>query len=217
MNQNIALVFDMDGVIVDSNPVHTQSWQRYLAGHGIVIEEIERRMHGKHNDAIVEDFFGREMSAEEIFAHGAAKERVYREMMAPQLEERLVAGVREFLERHRGEPMAVASNAEGANVQFVLDGARLKDYFRVVIDGHQVERPKPDPQIYLATAAALGIRPENCIVFEDSPSGVEAARKAGMRVVGVMTTHEGDLPVELQIRDFTSPELERWLKEQKPR
>lgn len=217
MNEKIALVFDMDGVIVDSNPVHTEAWRQYLARHGLAVDHIEQRMHGKHNDAIVAGFFGAPLNDEEIFHHGAEKERVYRQLMQPQLEARILPGLREFLDKYRSQPMAVASNAEPANVDFVLDRARLRRYFQVVIDGHSVAHPKPHPEIYLRAARELGVPPADCVVFEDSPSGVEAARQAGTRVVGISTTRRNPLAVDLEISDFLNPDLERWLDQQEPR
>jgi len=214
----LALVFDMDGVIVDSTPVHNESWQVYLRRHGIdqPLAEIESGMLGKHNAEIVATFFGAGLSAEEVFRHGADKEKVYREMMAPRLAAQLVPGVVEFVRRHRGTPLAVASNAERENVAFVLEESGLRPFFRVVIDGHQVERPKPAPEIFLRAAELLGTPPANCIVFEDSDTGVRAARAAGARVVGLTTTTR-ELPgCDLTIPDFRHPALERWLTEQHP-
>jgi len=168
-------------------------------------------MHGKRNDDIVEDFIGRDLAPAAIFEHGAAKERLYRQLMATRLKENLVRGVEAFLRRYEGVPMAVASNAEPANVDMVLDGAGLRSRFRVVVDGQQVDRPKPFPDVYLRAATLLGVNPRKCIVFEDSPTGVEAGRSAGMRVVGVQT-HSADLrDVDLSIRDFEDPKLEPWL------
>jgi beta-phosphoglucomutase family hydrolase len=211
----IGLIFDLDGVIVHSNPVHREAWRRYNLRFGIRTDEaMLARMYGRHNDAIVRDYFGAGLSEGEVAMHGAAKEALYREMIGPRLEECLVPGVREFLERHDGVPMAVASNAEPANVKFVLGTADLDRLFRAVVDGASVRRPKPFPDVFLAAADALGLAPEACIVFEDSGTGVAAARAAGMRTVGVHTTHE-ELPgVSLAIDDFRSAELERWLRSQ---
>ena len=101
-------------------------------------------------------------------------------------------------------------------MDFVLERAGLRQYFQVVVDGHQVRRPKPDPEIYLRAAELLGIAAQDCIVFEDSLAGIEAARGAGMRPVGVRTTH-AELPgAALTIDDFRSAELEPWLRAQKP-
>jgi HAD superfamily hydrolase (TIGR01509 family) len=131
----------------------------------------------------------------------------------------LVPGVREFLQRHAGQPVGLATNAEPANVDFILDRGGLRAYFRVVVDGHQVQHPKPHPEIYLRAAGLLSVAPRNCIVFEDSFSGVEAARAAGARIVGVRTTHR-ELPgADLVIDDFRDPQLgqlEAWLRAQVP-
>lgn len=217
LRPGMAMVLDMDGVIVDSNPMHTQAWVEYNRRCGIEIGEgLVERMYGRRNDQIVRDFFGPDLSPEEVAAHGAAKEKLYREMIEPRLGESLVPGVREFLQRHAGEALGLATNAERANVDFILDGAGLRAYFRMVVDGHQVQNPKPDPEIYLRAAKLLSTAPRNCIVFEDSFSGIEAARAAGARIVGVRTTHS-ELPgANLAIDDFLSPQLEPWLRAQIP-
>jgi len=138
------------------------------------------------------------------------------EMIAARIEEILVPGLRAFLELHRDDPMAVASNAERENLDFVLDRARLRSYFRVVVDGHQARHPKPHPELYLRTAQLLGVAPVNCLIFEDSYYGVEAARVAGARVIGVLTTH-GDLPgTALTIDNFGNGDLAQWLRAQEP-
>jgi beta-phosphoglucomutase len=211
----LALVFDVDGVIVDSMPVHTEAWRVYLSRLDIDSSGIAERMHGRRNDDIVAAFIGAGLSLQENHAHGAAKEALYREMMRGQLATRLVPGIAGFLEKHAGAPMAVASNAEPANVDFILDGAHFRHYFRVIVDGLQVERPKPYPDIYLCAADKLGVAPANCVVFEDSPAGVQAARDAGTRVVGV-ETHRALEGVDLHIPDFRAQVLDSWLREQNP-
>lgn len=211
----IALIFDMDGVIVDSNPMHRESWAAFNRRYGMeTTEEMHQRMYGRRNDQIVRDFYGDGMTAEEVDARGRAKEQLYREMMAGHTEEVLVPGLRAFLERHRDLPMAVASNAEPENVAFVLDEAGLNPYFQVVVDGHQVHDPKPHPDVYLRAAELLETEPANCIVFEDSHSGVAAALAAGMRVVGLCTTFVNLPGTTITIDNFLSGELESWLQAQ---
>ncbi len=202
----------MDGVIVDSNPLHRLVWAEYNRRNGLATtEDMQRRMYGMRNDDIVRDYYGAGLSDEEVFARGAAKESLYREMLKPQLDQTLVPGVREFLEKHESLPKAVATNAEPANLDFVLDETGLRRFFRAAIDGHQVHNPKPHPEVFLRAAEALGISPDECVVFEDSYAGVQAGIAAGMRVVGLSTTH-AELPgVSLLIPDFRSPELEPWL------
>jgi beta-phosphoglucomutase len=208
-----AFLFDLDGVIVDSNPVHVRAWEQYLAGHGVVFDgERRMTMYGMHNQALVRELFGPELTQAEIVEHGAAKEALYRELMGGDLEAHLVPGLRQFLERYREAPKAVASNAERHNVDFVVREAGLSVFFQATLDGNQVERPKPFPDVYLMAAAKLGYEPANCIVFEDSHSGVAAGIAAGMTVVGIQTTYENFDGVALAVKDFADPRLEEWLE-----
>lgn len=218
LRPGLAMIFDMDGVIIHSNPLHVEAWKVYNRRFGIDAGEAVRdRMYGRRNDEIVREFFGAHLNDEAVAAHGAAKEELFREMAAPGLAGHLVPGVREFLERHASLPLALATNAEPSNVDFLLDRGDLRGFFQAIIDGHQVRRPKPDPEIYLRAAKLLDVEPRDCVVFEDSYTGVEAAHAAGMRVVGLKTTH-ADLPdVDLAVDDFFCPELERWLRAQTPR
>jgi len=207
----------MDGVIVDSNGVHRETWTLFNRRYGLeTTEAMLQFMYGRRNDEIVRGFFGRDLPDAEVAARGAAKERLFRETIAGRVERYLTPGLRSFLERHRAVPMALASNAEPPNVHFILEETRLARYFRAVVDGHQVSRPKPFPDIYLRAAHLLKMPPVDCIVFEDSHSGVEAARAAGMRVVGIASTH-ADLPAAaLNVRNFLAPELPPWLNAQTP-
>jgi len=210
--RELALILDMDGVIIHSNPLHRTAWEQYSRRFGIeTTEEMHQRMYGRRNDDIVRDFFGAQLTIQRVHEHGAAKERLYRELMRPVMKDSLVPGVVDFLARHAGHPLAMATSAEPENVEFLLDGANLRRYFRAVVDGHQVRDPKPHPEIYLKAAALLERSPSHCVAFEDSYAGVESARRAGMTVVGLQTTHD-ELPgADLLIRDFNSPELEPWL------
>lgn len=212
----LALIFDMDGVLVNSNPVHREAWARFNLRYGLrTTPEMLERMYGKRNDDIVRDFFGEELTEEEVVARGRAKERLYREMVGSRIEEMLVPGIRQFLANYRGAPMAVASNAEPENVCFVLDKAGLRGYFQIVLDGQQVNRPKPDPEIYLLAAQRLAVSPQNCVVFEDSHSGVAAARQADMRVIGLSTTYDNLPGTGICVDNFRSGELATWLAAQK--
>jgi beta-phosphoglucomutase len=214
--EGLGLVFDMDGVLIHSNPVHVRAWEIFNRRYGLeTTPAMLRQMYGRRNDELIREFFPG-LTAEEVDARGAAKEELYREMVGARIEEILVPGLHPFLESHRHHPMAVASNAEPANVAFVLNRGRLREFFRVVVDGQQVGHPKPHPEIYQRTAALLGVPPQDCVVFEDSLLGVQAARAAGSRVVGLLTTHD-DLPgADLKIDNFFSGNLCEWLLIQKP-
>ena len=212
MSRIRAFLFDMDGVIIDSNPTHVLAWEEYNRRQGVELtEEMRLRMYGRRNDELIRDFLGDGLTDVEVFAHGAAKEALYRELMLPLAGESLVPGVRELLARHAAMKMAVATNGEGPNVDLVLDGAGLRSHFPVVLNGGQVTNPKPHPEIYLRAAELLGASPSECVVFEDSHTGVAAGLAAGMRVVGLSTTHD-ELPgVSLLIPDFHDPKLAEWL------
>ena len=212
----LALIFDLDGVIVDSMPVHELAWLRYLESLGIEGGGIPSRMHGRRNDEIVRDFLGDAVDQPAVLAHGAAKERVFREMLRGRLSESLVPGIADLLNRIGGAPIALAANAERANIDFTLDGAGLRRYFDVIVDGSEVARPKPAPEVYLRAAELLGIPPRNCIVFEDSPVGVAAALAAGMRVVGVLTHSSPLAGILLSVANFLDPKLDSWLSAQRP-
>ena len=211
----LALIFDLDGVIVDSMPVHELAWRRYLESLGFDGGDIPARMHGRRNDEIVRDFLGGAVDHDTVLAHGAAKERVFRDMLRERLGDSLVAGIAEWLDHIEGAPIALATNAERANIDFTLDGAGLRRYFDVIVDGSEVSRPKPAPDVYLRAAELLGISPGNCIVFEDSPVGVAAALAAGMRVVGVRT-HTSPLEgIVFSVANFLDPQLDAWLSAQR--
>jgi beta-phosphoglucomutase len=211
----MALIFDLDGVVVDSMPIHTLAWQRYLKHLGVDGEDVAKRMHGRRNDDLVRDFLGPDVPATVVSGHGAAKERLFRSMMAPELGARVVPGIAALLERAQGIPVALATNAEPANVAFLLDGTGLRRWFQAIADGTHVENAKPAPDVYLYAARQLGIAPGNCVVFEDSPVGIAAARAAGMRVVGVETHSQSLEHVDLAVRDFLDPKLEPWLTSQR--
>ncbi len=208
------MIFDLDGVLIHSMPLHLIAWERYLEKIGVRVGDLERRMHGQRNAELVRDLLGNDLAEDVVFEHGASKERLFREMLAADPDRYRVPGVLEFLNRHREVPKAVASNAEPANIDFVLDRLGMRSFFSVTVDGFQVTRPKPFPDIYLEAAEQLHKKPEDCIVFEDSPTGLDAGRAAGMRLVGVETTPTEFRGVDLHIKDFFDPQLETWLQAQ---
>ncbi len=208
MNNFHALIFDMDGVIIHSNPWHRDSWVEYNRRNGLATTpEMLQFMYGKRNDVIVHNFFGSHLTDAEVFAHGAAKEALYREMILPSIHEALVPGIREFLESHQSMPTGLATNAEAENARFTLQQSGLGPLFRVVVNGQQVRHAKPHPEIYLRVAELLGVPPAETLVFEDTFTGVEAGLAAGMQVIGLRTTHS-ELPGTLfTIDNFFDPRL----------
>jgi len=138
-------------------------------------------------------------------------------MIGATLEAKLVPGVREFVaEASKTVRLAVGTNAEPANVDFILSGAGIRNYFTAIVDGSQVARAKPAPDVYLRGAELMSVAPANCIVFEDSPVGIQAARAAGMRVVGLLTHASVLEDVDVAVADFEHPRLKSWLAAQAP-
>lgn len=209
----LAFLFDMDGVIVESTALHTRAWEIYLQRHGMNSDGVMKKMLGKRNDDIVRILWGDTLDAETVARHGADKEQLYREMLEPVFERQIVPGVREFISAARaaGVPCALATNAEPKNVEFVLGRAGLLPHMLAIVDGHQVHRPKPDPEVFLKAAARLRVDTRNCVVFEDSPGGLSAARASGARVAALLTTLDEAPQADIAIRDFQDSRLLPWL------
>ena len=218
----LALIFDMDGVILDSNPIHREAWRLYNQRFGIATDEaMQQFMYGKRNDEIVRDFFGADLAPEAVAAHGAGKESLYREMMSPRLAASLVPGVTDFCCAATELPPVLppTPNPPMSTLFSIECGSGIRPCGRVSrpwSTGIRSAGPKPDPEVYLRAAGLLGVDPRNCVVFEDSHTGVEAARASGARVVALRTTHKEFKNVDLTVDDFRSPELEKWLEAQKP-
>ncbi|MCU0357279.1 MAG: HAD family phosphatase [Cyclobacteriaceae bacterium] len=190
MNQSIAVLFDMDGVIADTNRYHKECIHLFCEKHGLQLseEDMKQRVYGRTNRDWLTNLFGT-IPAEKIAVYADEKEQLFREVYAPYLKP--VAGLPEFLEalERNNIPKAIATSAPPANVDFVVDGTGIRNYFNTILDERMVSRGKPDPEIYLKTAQALGFPNEQCIVIEDSLSGVEAGQRAGSKVIGITTTH----------------------------
>ncbi|HRD80768.1 MAG TPA: HAD family phosphatase [Saprospiraceae bacterium] len=186
-------IFDMDGTMVDNMMVHHRAWQRKLAALGLdmTLEEVRQSIHGI-NEEILERLFGSRFSQEERRRIAWEKEAEYRDIFLSEL--KLVPGLDAFLKsaHQAGIRMGIGTAAPHENVQFVLDHLHLQPLFGAVVDASQVTKGKPDPEVFLRVATELGAEPADCIVFEDSPTGAEAARRAGMKAVIITTTHTAD-------------------------
>lgn len=205
--RHCAVIFDMDGVMIDSNPYHKKAWKAFCDTHGIRLgeEDLLRNVYGRLGKDALPWIFGRELPDDLVASYSDEINALYRTLYADAIAP--VPGLVAFvgLLRGAGVPVAVATSAPPVNVGFVLSRIGLAGSFDIVIDSTAVMRGKPDPEIYLTAARALGTPPETCIVIEDSLSGIEAARRAGMRVIGITTTHAAEeLAVcDLVIGDFT--------------
>ncbi len=186
-----AAIFDMDGVIVDSNPTHTIALRRFCQQHGhfLTDEELKAKVYGRANKNWLPEIFGDRLTPEQYKKLADEKEALFRELFAPIIQP--LPGLIQFLERLQQHqiPMALASSAPPQNVQFTLEKTGTSKYFRIVFDETSIQHGKPHPEIYLKAAAQLGMRTDRCVVFEDSLAGITAAIRAGCRVIGVTTTH----------------------------
>jgi len=197
---SFAVIFDMDGVIIDSNPYHKISLRQFCAQYGYEFtdEELINKIYGRTNNEWIRNIFG-PLPKERILELGEEKEALFRSLFKDSIAP--LNGLESFLKKldQQHIPKAIGTSAPRSNVDFVLENTNLKQYFTTILDQSDVEHGKPNPEIYLKVAARLGFPPHHCIVFEDSLSGVESAQRAGAKVVGVTTTHN---PEELAHADF---------------
>lgn len=189
-NQSLALIFDMDGVIVENHEWHFRAWIEFCRQYGITLtqEEFYTKIFGGTNHDLLTRLFEGSLSNDDIERMGEEKEAIYREMYAPHIQP--VPGVVEFigLARDKGIKTALATSAPSSNVSFTLERTNLTGSFDVMVDSSHIKHGKPHPEIYLKAAALLNLEPRQCIVFEDSLSGITSALSAGCNVIGVATT-----------------------------
>lgn len=203
-----ALIFDMDGTMVDSMPWHAKSWVEFTRRHGIGLEvqEILRRTTGRTGVECMRHVFDRELPPQEALALIHEKEQIYRELFAPAFAE--VAGFRRFAAdaMARGLKVGVGTAGDRHNIAFTFSHLKMASAPHAVVGGDEGLPGKPEPAIFLEAARRLGVPPGQCVVFEDAPLGIEAARRAGMRAVAVCTSHDaGELAgahVVAQVRDY---------------
>ncbi len=203
---DFAVIFDMDGVIVDTNPWHKIAIQKFCSDYGIHLNELTLRnkVYGRTNREWLTNVFG-ELTDEQLRLYANEKETLFRELYEPHIKP--VQGLIDFLDLLVANtiPRAIGTSAPPENVDFILGKTGLRKYFDIILDERVVSHGKPNPEIYLKVAKALGFPNSKCIVIEDSLSGVTAGRKSGSKVIGITTTHS---PEELKetnyvIQNFT--------------
>jgi beta-phosphoglucomutase family hydrolase len=196
-----AVLWDVDGTLVDTSEYHWLSWREALAAESFAVtREQFASTFGQRNDEILRGYFGADFPPSEVARVGGAKEEIYRALVRGR-GVKLLPGVRPWLDRlkEEGWRQALASSAPRANLDAITAALQIEDYFAAVVSAEDVERGKPDPQVFLTAAAKLGVAPARCVVVEDAPAGTEAARRAGMRSVGVLSSH-GALTADLVVR-----------------
>ena len=197
-----AILFDMDGVVVDNLPYHVDAWLLFCEKKQIPLtrEIFYKELNGMNSKDTFEWFFKRQMTREEVHPLEEEKELIYREFYAPF--RKPLEGLVEFLKeiRSSGIKVALATSAGQGNIDFTIDGIGLRDQFDVIVGGAEVTKGKPDPEIYLLAAQKLGVNPANCWVIEDSLQGIKSGQSAGCKVVGITTSHTKEELAHTQIQ-----------------
>jgi HAD superfamily hydrolase (TIGR01509 family) len=177
----------MDGTLIDSEEFHWISWRDTMAKEGVAISHEEfLASFGRRNDAILPQWLGAAATPEHIERVGNAKEEMYRDLFRTKGMPPLPGVARWLQELHeRGWLQAIASAAPRPNVDAILKALGAADYFQAIVSAEDVHIGKPDPEVYLVAAARAGASPDRCIVVEDAVAGIEGARRAGMRSIGV--------------------------------
>jgi beta-phosphoglucomutase len=200
-------IFDMDGVVIDNHSFHFKAWMQFAQKHNFELNETIYRdtFNGKTNADLFKMIFG-DISPKLIEEYSIEKESAYREIYRDKMIP--LKGLIDFLEylHFHQYKVALGTSAPTSNVDFTLDGLFLRKYFHTIVDGAQVTKGKPDPEVYLRCATLLNLDPKSCVVFEDSLAGLESGKRAGCEIVGVATSHEAfELKplTEKIIHDFT--------------
>ena len=188
-----AFLFDLNGTMINDMPYHIKAWHKILndLGAGISIERMKDECYGKNSELLERIFPGR-FSDKQISEMELEKEKAYQLAFRPHL--KLLDGLENFLkEAHAaGIKMAIGSAAIMFNIDFVIDGTNTRKYFDALISAESVKKSKPDPETFLKAADELNVSPAECLVFEDTPKGVEASLNAGMKAVVITTLHQPD-------------------------
>lgn len=198
-----AILWDMDGTLLDSAEYHWLAWREVMEQEGRPITYHEfARSFGQRNDTILRGYFGNNISPERMERITEEKESRYRHLVRTR-GGHLLPGVQRWLNvlHASGWRQAVASAAPRRNVETVLDVLDIGSFFSTIVAAEDVERGKPDPQVFLLAARRVETPPERCVVIEDAPAGIEAAHRAGMRTIGVQTTHH-DLHADQVVRSL---------------
>ena len=185
-----AVIWDMDGVIVDSALFHLEAWQEVLQRRGVnFAREVFKSSFGQRNEDIIGNALGGEVSQAEIDGIAKEKEASFRRRIGQNLEPLPGAISLIKLLAEQGFRLALASSAPIENIQLLTRGLGIDSYFQSIVSAEDVTEGKPDPQVFLLAAQRLGVEPKNCIVVEDAITGVTAAKRAGMQCLAVTNTH----------------------------
>ena len=209
------MIWDLDGVLVDSARFHYEAFRQLMQEMGKDLGEAEfRRLFGLRNETILRELSG-ELSPSEMGALATRKEEIFRGRIAGRV--RPLPGAKDLVSRlsAAGIPQAIASSTPRANIELILRSLGLARAFAAVVGEEDVWVGKPDPEGFLTAARQLGVPPEGCVVLEDAPEGLAAARAAGMRSIGVATTRRPEQlsEADLVVRTLEDPDLQAFLRD----
>ncbi|WP_443938992.1 HAD family hydrolase [Pedobacter sp. MW01-1-1] len=211
-----AFLFDLNGTMIDDMKFHNHAWHSILTndlGAKISFNNVKKQMYGKNQDLLERVFGVDHFTQAQIEQISIEKERRYQASYKEHLA--LIPGLDTFFEKAKAAhiAMAIGSAAIPFNINFVLDNLKIRPYFSAIVSAEDVVNSKPDPETFSKGAEILGVKTEDCIVFEDAPKGVEAAQRAGMQCIVLTTMHTADEFKEYDniiafIADYNDPILE---------
>ena len=215
MFENYCVIFDMDGVLADTGPIHYESWVKLAKQLGVKFSKrFFNLTFGQQSVTILQELLGSKIEQEMVEKWANIKEQYYREMVKDELKP--LPGVLVLIkELHaRNFKLAVGSSGPPENVDLLLSTLNIKDYFDVIITAAEVKNGKPAPDVFLIAAEKLNIKVDKCLVIEDAPVGITAARKAGMKVIALRTTHCNldFLDADMVVQDLSSVNINDILK-----
>ena len=215
-----AVIFDMDGVIIDSNPYHKISWERFLIKNGYPFNDdiFDNIISGRTGGTSLRMLLAENIPEEIVAKYLMEIDEEFQEILRNAKDVGPAPGLPEFLDtiKNAGFKTALATSAPPGNVELTLDKTNLREYFDLILDKTDVTNGKPNPEVYLNTVSLLGVEKDRCVVFEDSRAGIKSAISAGLRVIGVTTSHSRNELLEegvsMVIDDFQNLQLEEVMK-----
>lgn len=212
-------IFDMDGVVIDSNPFHKIAWEKFLKGQGIPFDDqlFDNVLSGRTGPTSLRMIFGDDLYHEKLDLFLEEVDCNYQTILRESEDVRPIAGVHAFLNQITGNGLrlALATSAPVLNIELGLQKLKLENTFEHIVGKVDVTHGKPHPEVYLRSLELLGMAAENCVVFEDSKAGIQSARSAGIKVVGIASGHSKEELLEegvsMVVDDFVGMELDQIL------
>lgn len=204
-----AVIFDVDGVLVDTVPYHFLAWQKMFQEAGALFnfEDYLEKVNGLPRAIGIKNVLT-DVGDEDLDRLAKIKQNYFLEMV-DQKPPKPLAGVKQFLQGLGKNLFCIAAASSSKNAPFVLKKTKLDHFFKTIVSGNDFKKPKPDPELFLTAAQRLGMNPSDCIVFEDAYHGVEAGKRGGMYTIGLLTSNDQKIPeiAHYIVRDFKKHQL----------